>query len=163
MESTEIHSLTEILQNTLEEINILFSILQKESQSLSYGHSDEIESVAKQKHASVKRIDQLTELQNSFFESIQLPIGETGFNRFLERFSHDKPGLAEIQKTHNKIKQSLEICRSLNNKNGASIELLNRHTQRAIDILRNQTQQPSTYGPDGSRQQSTVSRAGISV
>jgi len=54
-------------------------------------------------------------------------------------------------------------CRSLNEKNGASIDLLNRHTQRSLQILRGKSQLTSTYGPDGSTRSVLFSHTLISV
>lgn len=163
MMPTEHPSIIEILRSTLEEISSLHNLLQQESQALSNGRSDEIESIAQYKHESVLRIDDLAKLQNHFLESKQLPGGEKGLDRFLVNFSNDDPNVNEIQDYRKKINQNLVHCKALNDRNGASIELLNRHTLRAIDILRNRTHHPYTYGPDGSRQQSQISRARVSV
>ncbi|MGH8549236.1 MAG: flagella synthesis protein FlgN [Methylococcales bacterium] len=163
MKPEDYRSLVEILRRTLDEISILHDLLLQESQALTGRLVDEIDSVAKQKQGSVNRIQHQTNLQNSFFESKQFPGRETGLNRYLEQFGDEDPDLLELRTYPEKIQSCVQQCKALNERNGARIELMNRHTRRAIDLLRNQGHQPDTYGPDGNTRQNPVSRARISV
>ena len=54
-------------------------------------------------------------------------------------------------------------CRTLNEQNGASMELLIRNTQRALQILRGKSQLTSTYGPDGAARNELFSHTLVSV
>lgn len=54
-------------------------------------------------------------------------------------------------------------CRFLNEKNGASINLLAQHTHRSLRILKGKPQQSTTYGPDGSTDTGQFSRTLVSV
>ena len=54
-------------------------------------------------------------------------------------------------------------CRSLNEQNGAAIDLLSRHNQRLLHILRGQSQFPTTYGPDGATRRTQFSQPLVSV
>lgn len=163
MKPENYRSLVEILRHTLDEVSILHDLLLQESQALAGRQVDEISSLAEKKQESVNRIQHQTNLQNSFFESKQIPAGETGFNRYLEQFGEEDPHLLELRTCRENITSRLEQCKVLNERNGACIELMNRHTRRAIDILRKQGNQPCTYGPDGNTRQISVSRARISV
>ncbi|MCI0734073.1 MAG: flagellar protein FlgN [Methylococcaceae bacterium] len=155
--------LVEILRDTLDEVSHLHELLLREGQVLTDRHADEINSVAKKKQESVNRIRHLTNLQHEFFEAKKLPDGETGLNHYLERFREDDPHTLELRAYRENIKRCLDQCKESNERNGARIELMNRHTRRAIDFLRNQGNQPHTYGPDGNTQQTPLSRARFSV
>jgi FlgN protein. len=54
-------------------------------------------------------------------------------------------------------------CRALNEQNGASIDLLSRHSKRSLDILKGKPQVTNTYGSDGSPQSDRYTRSLISV
>ncbi|MDD5578838.1 MAG: flagellar protein FlgN [Methylobacter sp.] len=54
-------------------------------------------------------------------------------------------------------------CRTLNEQNGAGIELLNRHIKRSLLILKGKPQSANTYGPDGSSKSETFINPLISV
>ena len=54
-------------------------------------------------------------------------------------------------------------CRNLNEQNGASIHILNQHTQRILNILKGKPQTINTYSRDGRAKNSLYSRTLISV
>ncbi|MDO9423188.1 MAG: flagellar protein FlgN [Methylobacter sp.] len=54
-------------------------------------------------------------------------------------------------------------CRSLNEQNGAGIDLLSRHTKRSLDILKGKPEFANTYGSDGSAKSDRHSHTLISV
>ena len=47
------------------------------------------------------------------------------------------------------IQQLCAECKTLNEQNGASIELLSLHAKRSLDILKGKSSAASTYGRDG--------------
>jgi flagella synthesis protein FlgN len=54
-------------------------------------------------------------------------------------------------------------CKSLNEQNGASVDLLYRHTKRSLDILKGKSEVTTTYGSDGSTQSAPYRHTLISV
>ena len=163
MKTEDIRPLVETFRCISDELGVMHDLLQQECHALTNRIVAEIESVALKKQSSVDRILDRTELQRRFFESKQIANGEAGLERFLERFDTQNPDLVELRNYQKKIREYLEQCKKLNVCNGASIELLNRHTRRTIDVLRNAGNPAHTYGPDGNTHNIAVSRARISV
>ena len=54
-------------------------------------------------------------------------------------------------------------CKILNEQNGASIDLLSRHTKRSLDILKGKSEFANTYGSDGRTQSDRQIHTLISV
>lgn len=54
-------------------------------------------------------------------------------------------------------------CRDINEQNGTIIDLLSRHTRRALDILKGKTETTNTYGANGAIQSGQYSHHLISV
>ena len=54
-------------------------------------------------------------------------------------------------------------CRTLNDQNGASIQLLSLHSKKALQILKGKSELANTYGPDGATRSDFITRSLISV
>lgn len=163
MESDDVQPLLEAFRSISDDLDVLHDLLQQESQALKTRLVEEIAALARKKQNSVDRIVHKMELQNRFFESRKIPKGEVGLEHFLGGFDKENPGLGELRSYQRKIRETLERCKTLNEHNGASIELMNRHTRRALDILRNAGNPAQTYGPDGNTRNLPVSSQRVSV
>ena len=156
--------LVENFRHTLAEFANLHQLLEQERDALAARRIDQIKALAEKKKDSVNRIQKQTSLSNGFLESSHLPGGGSGLETFFAQLDDDNPATRELREYRRKIGEYLNKCKALNESNGASIELMNRHTHRAIDILKNPgNQSHNTYGPDGSPQKTPATRARTSV
>lgn len=155
--------LIEIFQRILDEVSILSGLLQEENNALKDRDIEKIHLVAQEKQASVSRVENITKLQTNFLSSNQLPCNNTGLNLYLDQFNPEDPVLPKLKDYRETIATALKLCKSANEQNGASVEVMGRYTMRAIDVLRNRENQHVTYGPDGNTQNIPNARSRISV
>lgn len=159
----DVQPLLETFRFISDELDALHNLLLQESQALKARVAEEIAALALKKQNSVDSIVHQTELQNRFFESRQIPNGEAGLEYLLGKLDKENPDLGELRSYQKKIREDLKRCKTLNERNGASIELMNRHTRRALDILRSGGNPAQTYGPDGNTRNMPISSQRISV
>jgi len=82
----------------------------------------------------------------------KLPDNQEGIKEYFQRA--EAAGLSTVESTSHwaKIQSICSECRTLNEQNGASIELLAYHTKRSLHILKGKPHSSNTYGPDGTTQ-----------
>lgn len=89
-----------------------------------------------------QRISQVLEIE-------RLPNNQTGIEAYFKKASEQGFDVIDTVNSWYQIKLICSECRDLNEKNGASIELLTIHSKRCLDILKGKTTDPNTYGKDG--------------
>ncbi len=97
----------------------------------------------------VNQLEQLNQQISQILAAEKLPNNQDGVNGYFQQV--EAAGLP-VAETVNKWKQIQQICfecRTLNEQNGASIELLSLHAKRSLDILKGKTGASNTYGRDG--------------
>lgn len=142
----------------------LLELLDKEYEHLKQKvDPNTLSTLAAHKKEVVAQLEQFSKQLSQVLATEKLLINQQGVISYLEK-AH-----AANLNTHEAFQCWLDIaalskkCRSLNEKNGASIDLLSRHTQRSLQILRGKSQLTSTYGPDGSTRSVLFSHTLISV
>lgn len=142
----------------------LLGLLEREYEHLKQKiDPNTLSALAAQKKEVVAQLEQFSKQLNQVLATEKLAMNQQGVMSYLEK-AH-----AANLNTHEALQYWLDItnlskkCRSLNEKNGASIDLLSRHTQRSLQILRGKSQLTSTYGPDGSTRSVLFSHTLISV
>ncbi len=163
MESQKPYKLIAIFQDLLKDINNLYQFLLREADALDTRSSGNLQSIARDKERVISRINLLTQQQNSFLKTINLPDGDNGLRQLVDKVSKSDPQLAELKTFWMKISERLAKCRHLNEQNGARIELLNCHAQRSLEILKGQSHLPYTYGPTGMKQKDQSNHSTVSV
>ena len=163
MESPKLYELIAIFQDLLKDINNLYQFLMREADALDTRSPGDLQSIAREKECVITRINLLTQQQNSYLKTINLPEGDNGLRQLLDNKSNGDPQLVEMKTYWIKISKRLAECRHLNEQNGARIELLNCHAQRSLEILKGQSHLPYTYGPTGIKQKDSSNRSTVSV
>jgi len=122
-----------------------------------------LSSVAASKKELVAQLDQFTKQLTQVLATEKLFINQDGVSCYLEKAKAIDLNTETALQHWLTIETLSKKCKSLNEQNGASIDLLNRHTQRSLQILRGKSHLTSTYGPDGSTRSVLFSHTLISV
>ncbi|MBS3963784.1 MAG: flagellar protein FlgN [Methylomonas sp.] len=153
-----------LLTATLRHADILLQLLQTERQMLEQTlDATGIARTAANKKTIVVQLEQLGKQLEQVLATEKLSLGRDGFDHYLARARQSGFNTETCQNTWARLTQLTGQCRNLNEQNGASIELLTRHTQRSIQILRGRSQLTTTYGPDGCTRNELFSHTLISV
>lgn len=153
-----------LLENALNLSLKLLEQLTKEADNLKTNtDSTVVSDIAVSKKETVSQLDKFSKQLTQVLATEKLPMTTDGVAEYFKKAE------AVNLNTKNSIHLWEEIiaiskqCRSLNEKNGASINLLAQHTQRSLKILKGKSQQATTYGPDGSTYNERFSQQLISV
>lgn len=153
-----------LLKNTLSLSQSLLDLLTMEAENLqSCTDPTAISDIASNKKQAVYQLEQYSKQLSQILATEKLPLSPLGV---IDYFNKAKAAKLDISKSSNLWKEVLSIskkCKSLNETNGASINLLSQHAQRSLHILKGQSQQVSTYGPDGSAYSEHSSQSLFSV
>ena len=125
--------------------------------------STAISEIAANKKETVSQLDKFSKQLTQVLATEKLPMTADGVTEYFNKA--ETANLNTKNSTHlwEEIIAISKQCRSLNEKNGASINLLAQHTQRSLKILKGKSQQATTYGPDGSTYNERFSQQLISV
>lgn len=149
------------LLNAVEE---LYQQLTQEAENLKQTQQAElIGHIANNKSQLVIRTEQLSKQLEDLMSMERLPYHQEGIRTLFQRA--ETAGFPTSDTAHRwaQIRSLSAACKTLNDHNGASIELLTRHIQRSLHILKGKPQIANTYGPDGITRSDHLSRTLISV
>lgn len=127
----------------------LLTVLESEACALSARHHGELEALATEKRTIAANLEKATARQQALLQSLGLPDSKDGIVMLLARLSGEGMAVTELYACWEQVHAFSKRCQSLNQSNGASIELLHRHFTRALRILYGQISPANTYGPDG--------------
>lgn len=144
-------------QKLSELLSAEFDLLQRQNDPAA------LATLATGKKELVGQLEQFTKQLSQVLATEKLPFGQEGVTTYLAKAQAAQFNIAPALQTWQQLANLGQKCRSLNEQNGASIELLNRHTQRSLQILRGKSQLTSTYGPDGNTRSTLFSHTLISV
>ncbi|MCK9608689.1 MAG: flagellar protein FlgN [Methylomonas sp.] len=153
-----------LLSNGLKLTEKLFELLNAEYEQLKV-KSDPmtIASLAAHKKDVVAQLEQFSKQLGQVLATEKLLVSQEGIQTYLAKAKASGINIADSHRYWLDIAALTKTCRTLNEKNGASIDLLSRHTQRALQVLRGKSQLATTYGPDGSTRSELFSHTLISV
>lgn len=122
-----------------------------------------INNIAANKKQLVAQLEQFNTQLTQVLASEKLSTDQESINEYFKRA--EAAGIPTIESAGNWAQLMLVCaeCRDLNEQNGASIDLLSRHSKRSLDILKGKPQITNTYGSDGSPQSDRYTRSLISV
>lgn len=153
-----------LLATGLKSSQKLFELLTSEFEQLKR-KTDPIAltTLASNKKEVVSQLEQFSKQLGQVLATEKLPLSQEGIMSYLAKAKASDINISESWQRWQEIAVLSKKCRSLNEQNGASIDLLNRHIQRSLQILRGKSQITSTYGPDGSTRSVLFSHTLISV
>ncbi len=154
----------QLIANALQLIQQLEILLNKELQNLlGLPDSDLIAEIATDKKDIVVQLEQSNKQLEQMLAIEQLPNKPDSLDVFFQMA--EGAGLATHQTAENwqKLIVLCQQCKMLNEKNGASIDLLARNTKRTLNLLKGKSEIVTSYGPDGSTVTEYYSRTLFSV
>lgn len=159
------YPVTEILiRNAVISAEQLCQTLKDEATALKNTEAAElIIALAAQKRELILKLEQINGQLTQVLASERLNNDQAGMDEYFNRAQ--QLGLQVTESTSNwrHLMSQCEQCRSLNEQNGARIDMLLRHTQRSLDILKGQPESISVYGANGKTQSARYTRTLISV
>lgn len=122
-----------------------------------------INDIAASKKQLVAQLEQFNAQLAQVMATEQLPTNQDSIREYFKRA--ETAGLLTTVAIENwtQLMQVCTTCRNLNEQNGATIDLLSRHTKRSLNILKGKPEFANTYGADGSPQSDRYSHRLISV
>jgi flagella synthesis protein FlgN len=142
-----------LIFNALHLTEQLYQQLIQETDTLKKTpHTELISHIAANKEQLVMKLEQFNMQYNQILATEKLPNNQEGIKGYFKRA--EAAGLSTAESINNwaKIQSICSECRTLNEQNGASIELLTHHTKRSLHILKGNPHSSNTYGPDGATQ-----------
>lgn len=153
-----------LLSNGLKSTQKLFDLLNAEYEQLkSKTDPVSLATLAAHKKEVVTQLEQFSKQLGQVLATEKLLVSPEGVHGYLAKAKAAGINIADAYRCWLDIAALSKTCRSLNEQNGASIDLLGRHTQRALQVLRGKSQLATTYGPDGSTRSELFSHTLISV
>ena len=153
-----------LLNKTLTLTTQLLELLNKEASALQQRKQAQIiTSLATDKKSTVAQLEQLNKQLSQVLATEQLKLDAPGIEHYLEKADQRGIATANCRLQWQNILMLAKQCQMLNEKNGASIRLLQHHNQRSLNLLRGKKPTASTYGRDGSTYNERFSQALYSV
>lgn len=153
-----------LLANGLKSTQKLFELLDMEYEQLKQ-KTDPIalSNMATNIKDTVSQLEQFTKQLGQVLATEKLLINQDGVLSYLSKAQAAGINIDDLSKCWLDIITLTNKCRLLNEQNGASIDLLSRHNQRSLQVLRGKSQLTTTYGPDGTTRSELFSHTLISV
>ncbi|MGD0960145.1 MAG: flagellar protein FlgN [Methylomonas sp.] len=142
----------------------LLDLLHSEAESLARKTDPRLlTSIADRKKEVVSKIEQFAKQLGQVLATEKLLVNHDGIDYYLTKAQGAGINIGDARAHWANITALSKKCRTLNEQNGACIELLSRHTQRALQILKGKSLAAATYGPDGVTRNEFFSNSLISV
>ncbi|MDI1291388.1 MAG: flagellar protein FlgN [Methylobacter sp.] len=154
----------QLILNALQLAQQLHQELNRELDALKKTQQAElISTIAANKKQLVVQLEQFNTQLAQVLATEKLPNDQKSISEYFKRA--ETAGLLTAESISNWAQLMLVCteCKSLNEQNGAGIDLLSRHTKRSLDILKGKPEFANTYGSDGSAKSDRYSRTLISV
>lgn len=153
-----------LLKNGLNLSSKLLDLLTSEAENLRLStNSKIISSIANDKRETVSLLDQFSRQMTQVLATEKLEMSAHGVEEY---FKKAKVANLDTSISFNLWQELISIskqCKLLNEKNGASINLLAQHTHRSLQLIKGKSQQATTYGRDGSTYSERLSSTLFSV
>lgn len=161
----KIYPVTEkLILNALQLARQLHQELNREADALKKTqHTELINNIAASKKQLVVQLEQFNSQLAQVLATEKLPNNQESITEYFKRA--EAAGLPTVEAIGNWSQLMLVCteCRTLNEQNGAGIDLLSRHTKRSLDILKGKPEFANTYGSDGAAKSDRYTRTLISV
>ncbi len=154
----------QLILNALQLAQQLQLELNREADALKKTQQAElINAIAASKKQLVAQLEQFNAQLAQVLATEKLANNQDSIKEYFKR--GETAGLSTELASGNwvQLMQVCAECRSLNEQNGAGIDLLSRHTKRSLDILKGKPEFANTYGANGITQSERHSHSLISV
>ena len=139
-----------LLENGLDLSNELLSLLVKEEKELKQNtNSERLSAIVVNKKEKVTQLEQFSKQFAQVLTTEKLPMTPSGIENYFALAKKENLDSSKLTALWQKIVASSKKSQFLNQKNGASINILSQYTHRSLHILKGKSQQATTYGPDG--------------
>jgi len=153
-----------LIFNALQLAQQLHQELNQEADALKKLQQAElISTLAASKKQLAAQLEQFNAQLTQVLATEKLPNGQESVKEYFKRAETAGLPTAEAVNNWTQLMSVCSECRSQNEQNGASIDVLSRHTHRSLDILKGKPQSANTYGANGSTQSERYTRPLISV
>lgn len=153
-----------LIANGLSLTEQLYQALQQEAITLKQSPlAETIDEITRQKQPLAQELNLFAKQLAQILETEKLPNTRAGLSDYLERAIQAGSDTSKAVENWTALIKTTEECRLLNEQNGASIEILLRHTRQSLNILKGKPQTTSTYGPDGNTKSDLFSSTLFSV
>jgi len=153
-----------LLKNGLNLSFKLLNLLTTEAENLKH-HADSstISNIAQNKKETVTQLNQFSNQMTQVLATEKLQMSPSGIEEYFKKAEIVNLNTSHSTSIWQEIMSISKQCKLLNEKNGASINLLAQHTQRSLQIIKGKSQQATTYGRDGSTYSERLSHTLVSV
>ena len=142
----------------------LLDLLNKEADSLRHlTNPTLLSNLAKAKKETVSQLNLFSKQLSQVLATEKLDMSAEGVSLYFKKAEEVSVNTDKANVYWEEILANARQCRSLNENNGASINLLTQYSQRSLHILQGKSQQPTTYGADGSAKRELFSHTLYSV
>ncbi|MGZ8224353.1 MAG: flagella synthesis protein FlgN [Methylobacter sp.] len=153
-----------LILNALHLTGQLYEQLAREADALKKPlHTELINDIATSKKQLVAQLEQFNMQCGQILATEKLPNDQEGIKEYFQRAEAAELRAVESINNWAQIQFICSECRTLNEQNGAGIELLAHHTKRSLHILKGKPHITNTYGPDGATQSDRFTHTLISV
>ena len=153
-----------LLNNGLMAAQRLLELLQAEAEILSKKvDAEALLQVVDNKREVVVLLEEFSKQLGQVLATEKLAADHQGIAAYLSKAESIGIEVGVSRSCWSNITALSKKCRTLNEQNGAGIDLLSRHTQRALQIIKGKSPQVSTYGRDGAARSEQFSHRLISV
>ncbi|MGD7035708.1 flagella synthesis protein FlgN [Methylotuvimicrobium buryatense] len=128
----------------------LYQALQQEAITLKQSPlAETFDEITRQKQLLAQELNLFAKQLAQILETEKLPNTRAGLSDYLERAIQAGFDTSKTDENWTMLIKTTEKCQLLNEQNGASTEILLRHTRQSLNILKGKPQTINTYGPDG--------------
>lgn len=140
-----------LLEEAVKNSHKLLELLKtEEAQLINKTDPSSIADIAQQKKQSVQQLELFNKQFSQVLATEKLQATADDIKNYFNIAKNNSLNISQAFSNWNEMLSIANDCRMLNEKNGASIQILSQHTQRSLHILKGKSQQATTYGPDGS-------------
>ena len=153
-----------LIANGLKLSEQLYRELQQEETILNQATQPELlDAVTGQKQPLIQELNLSSKQLGQILQTEQLPNDKEGMRAYFDLAEKIGLNAGKAAEDWQAMIEKTEQCRSLNEQNGAAIELLLRHTRQSLNILKGKPQTAATYGPDGNTRSDIFTGTSFSV
>jgi len=139
-----------VIRTILELTENLYQQLDQEAGLLkSAPKPDLVDSVTATKRQILSELETCNQQLGQILTVAKLPNTQDGIQAYFQQAENIGISTSATLDNWAAIRSLCSDCKSLNEQNGASIELLATHAKRALDILKGKTREAGTYGRNG--------------
>lgn len=155
-----------LLSDGLKLTNALYDQLVEEQSILLASSSQDpalLANTIQNKQQLIKEIGVFSQQMGQILQTEKLSNDRKGIEAYFQKASEAGIDISITLEKWQGLSEIAQKCQILNEQNGASIDLLLRHTNQSLNILKGKPETSSTYGPDGTKKMDLFSGTVISV